>query len=247
MRKHRIAILFFVTILTVALAGCNSTDIKLLPENIAQVDVTYSVYSNTTEKRTLDSAGISDWTAWVEELSLKHETFDDGETPGAVYAGGESYLFDINNGELTFSYIDFGTKAYIYYGDEWYKVSKPKSPFSAPGSSKQSRPIAAVIQDDVTIVNIEHIRCGQITKSTVEGISLNELRAWADGLEYEHKTFAKGNTPGDADGGEVYSFEIMESDYPGFSYYIGGPDNCYLLIEGEWYKVSNPSDPPITK
>ena len=74
----------------------------------------------------------------------------------------------------------------------------------------------------MTIVNIEHIRCGQITKSTVEGISLNELRAWA-------------------------SFEIMESDYPGFSYYIGGPDNCYLLIEGEWYKVSNPSDPPITK
>lgn len=167
MRKRRIAILFLVTILTVAFAGCDSTDIKLLPESIAQVDVTYSIYSNTTEKRTLDSAGISDWTAWVEGLSLKHETFDDGKTPGAVYAGGESYLFDINNGELTFSYIDFGTEAYIYYEGEWYKVSKPKSPFSAPGtasnpfsavgSSKQSRPIAAVIQDDVTIVNVEHI------------------------------------------------------------------------------------------
>lgn len=157
MRRHRISILFLVAILTVVLAGCSSTDIKLLPESIEQVDVTYSVYSNTTEKRTLDSAGISDWTAWVEGLSLKHKTFDDGETPGAVYAGGESYLFDINNGELTFSYIDFGTEAYIYYRDEWYKASKPKSPFSAtgtasnpfsaPGSGKQSKPIAAVIQE----------------------------------------------------------------------------------------------------
>lgn len=126
MQKHRIAILLLATILlTVVLARCNSADIKLIPKSITQVDVTYSVYSNTTEKWTLDSSGISDWTAWVEGLSLKHEPFDGGEEPSAVYVGGESYLFDINNGELTFSYIDFGTKAYIYYGDEWYKVSNP--------------------------------------------------------------------------------------------------------------------------
>ncbi len=168
MRRHIISALFLVAILTVVLfVGGSSTDVKLLPESIEQVDVTYSVYSNTTEKRTLDSAGVSDWTVWVEGLSLKHKTFDNGETPGTVYAGGEAYLFDINNGELTFSYIDFGTEAYIYYRDEWYKVLKPKSPFSAPGtasnpfsasdSGKQSKPIAAVIQEDVTKVNVEHI------------------------------------------------------------------------------------------
>lgn len=128
MQKHWIAILFLLVILTVSLAGCNSTDINLLPESVEQVDVTYSAYSNTTEEQTLDLEGISDWIAWGEELSLKHETFEDDETPSAVYAGGESYLFDINNGELIFYYIDFGTKAYIYYSDEWYKVSKPSDP-----------------------------------------------------------------------------------------------------------------------
>lgn len=96
-------------------------------------------------------------------------------------------------------------------------------------------------------MNVEHIVSGQITKSAVEGSSLDELRTWADGLEYEHKVFEKGNTPGDAEGGEVYSFELMEGDFPGFSYYIGGPDNCYLVMEGEWYKVSNPSNPPMAK
>lgn len=114
-----------------------------------------------------------------------------------------------------------------------------------PGSIGYSKPITAVIQGDVTMVNVKHIVGGQITKSTVKGSSLDELRAWTDGLKYEHKTFAKGNTPGDTDGGESYIFEITEGDYPGFSYIINGDNDCYLLIESEWYSVTNPSTPPI--
>ena len=37
---------------------------------------------------------------------------------------------------------------------------------------------------------------------------------------------------------------LTEGYYPGFSYVICGPDDCYLLIEGYWYSVTNPSDPP---
>ena len=33
--------------------------------------------------------------------------------------------------------------------------------------------------------------------------------------------------------------------YSGFSYVIHGADDGYLLIEGHWYFVTNPSDPPI--
>ena len=59
-------------------------------------------------------------------------------------------------------------------------------------------------------------------------------------------SFEAGNSPGDEDGGEVYRFDIGE-DHPGFSYVINGPDRYYLLMDGTWYSVSNPSDPPVTE
>ena len=118
---------------------------------------------------------------------------------------------------------------------------------SDPDSGKHSKPIAVVIQDDVTIINITHIVGGQSTKFTVEGDSLDDLRVWVADLQYKHQTYTKGNSPGDKDGGEVYSFEMPEGDYPEFSYIINGKNNCYLLIESEWYSVSNPSNPPVAE
>ncbi len=114
-----------------------------------------------------------------------------------------------------------------------------------PGSKEAPKPIAAVIPDDITVVNTIHIVGGQSTEFTVEGSNLNNLRTWAGDLQYKHKTFTKGNSPGDKDGGEVYNFELTEGDYPGFSYVINGEEDCYLLINSEWYSVSNPSDPPV--
>ena len=55
----------------------------------------------------------------------------------------------------------------------------------------------------------------------------------------------KGQSPGDTDGGEIYEFVLTEGDYPGFTYVINGPNDCYLLIEGEWFVVTNPTNPPI--
>ena len=117
----------------------------------------------------------------------------------------------------------------------------------APGSGERSKPIAAVIQDDITVINITHIVGGQSAKFTVEGDSLDNLGVWVADLQYKHETYTKGNSPGDGEGGEVYSFEMAEGDYPGFSYIINGKNNCYLLIEGEWYYVSNPSNPPVVE
>ena len=116
-----------------------------------------------------------------------------------------------------------------------------------PGGGEHSKPIATVIQDDITVINITHIIGGQNTKFTVEGDSLDGLRVWIADLQYKHQTYTEGNSPGDVDGGEVYSFEIAEGDYPEFSYIINGKNNCYSLIESEWYSVSNPSNPPVAE
>ena len=118
--------------------------------------------------------------------------------------------------------------------------------FTFTGCGERSEPIA-VIPDDIAVINITHTVCGQSTKCTGEGDSLDDLKVWAANLQYKHQTFAKGNSPGDSEGGEVYTFEMAEGDYPGFSYIINGKNKCYLLIEGEWYYVLNPSNPPVVE
>ena len=112
----------------------------------------------------------------------------------------------------------------------------------APGASGPGRPIAAYIADDVTKAEITHRAGGTVTEWTAEGEELDALRDWASGLKYE--LLDSEENPGDRDGGEVYEVVLTEGYYPGFSYVICGPDDCYLLIEGYWYSVTNPSDPP---
>lgn len=113
----------------------------------------------------------------------------------------------------------------------------------APGSSGPGRPIAAYIADDVTKAEITHRSGGTAEEWTVEGEELDALREWASGLKYE--LLDSEEEPGDRDGGEVYEIVLTEGYYPGFSYVIHGADDGYLLIEGYWYSVTNPSDPPI--
>lgn len=111
---------------------------------------------------------------------------------------------------------------------------------SGPG-----RPITTYIGDSVNTVDITHHISGKSTQWTAEGEDVESLRDWAAKLEYELFEFEEGQSPGDSDGGEVYDFVLTEGGYPGFSYVINGTEDCYLLIEGYWFSVKNPSEPPV--
>ena len=111
---------------------------------------------------------------------------------------------------------------------------------SGPG-----RPISTYIGDSVNTVDITHHISGKSTQWTAEGEDVESLRDWAAKLEYELFEFEEGQSPGDSDGGEVYDFVLTEGGYPGFSYVINGTEDCYLLIEGYWFSVKNPSEPPV--
>ena len=106
---------------------------------------------------------------------------------------------------------------------------------------------APQIGTDVTEVRITHILGGQTAEWTVQGEAVDALRDWAAELETEPRTFAEGQTPGDSDGGEVYTFAWTAAEPPEFSYVINGEKDRYLLAGGTWYAVTNPSDPPIEK
>lgn len=76
---------------------------------------------------------------WVSQLSLKHRTYAEGETPNRVYNGGIRYSFNINDGELLFDWLSID-KAYIVYDGEWYEITNTSTPLlDLPGSGKPGR------------------------------------------------------------------------------------------------------------
>ena len=70
---------------------------------------------------------------------------------------------------------------------------------------------------------------------------------WTNSIKTQNIEFEDGKTPGDYEGGEVYSVTISQGDYPGFTCIISGENEYYFLVEGHWYLVTNPSPIPFTK
>lgn len=106
---------------------------------------------------------------------------------------------------------------------------------------------AISISDSATEIEVTHIISGAESQWTVKSDELEPLKNWISGLNYRMVQFEEGQSPGDEAGGEAYGFDMTDVDHPGFSYVINGPDRCYLLMDGNWYSVSNPSNPPITE
>lgn len=102
-----------------------------------------------------------------------------------------------------------------------------------------------MVSDDVTTVSVTHIVGGQMTEWVVNGDAVEAFRTWMNGLECRQEQFEDGNTPGDSNGGEVYSFVFDKEENSEISYIITGPNDCYLLVGREWYVVKNPSNPPV--
>lgn len=108
-------------------------------------------------------------------------------------------------------------------------------------------PLAAYIEKDITSISIVHYLCGSPVQWTIENEELDELMNWAFELKCRPLQCENGQTPGDSNGGEFYSFSPAEGGCPEFSYVINGPGQYYLLAEGNWYSVVNPSKPPVTE
>ena len=62
-------------------------------------------------------------------------------------------------------------------------------------------------------------------------------------LEFQPTAFEAGASPGDAEGGEVYDIALEQGGASCFSYVITG-DAAYILADGAWYAVQDPTPPP---
>ena len=95
------------------------------PDNIQTIEVTYLVYSSEIS-RELSQDEIIAVKEWAASLEWEETPLNETETPDN-YAGGIQWKFNVNNGELTFSYVDYGASA-IFIDNEWYAVKNPSNP-----------------------------------------------------------------------------------------------------------------------
>ena len=108
--------------------------------------------------------------------------------------------------------------------------------------------VATVFSENVTKVDITHRICAETTNWSIEGAGIDTLREWFNGLEYRDIAVKDGQSPGDSNGNEVYTFAFTGGEWLGFSYIINGENDCYILNpEGNWFSVTNPSDPPVSE
>ena len=101
--------------------------LPLLPDETESVTVIHSVNGSDGAPRALQPEEIRAVRDWAAGLDLERLAFAEGEAPNEVYAGGESYLFTVDEGETVFCYL-FIDADYILFADSWYRVQNPSAP-----------------------------------------------------------------------------------------------------------------------
>lgn len=129
MKKLRFVFLELAILLCVTVTGCSNesaSSVIVLPENITSIEMS-GYYNGELEPSALTQAEIDELGTWITQLSLKHRTYAEGETPNKVWNGGVSYDFNINDGEISFAWVH-SDKVYILYDSEWYEIMNTSEP-----------------------------------------------------------------------------------------------------------------------
>lgn len=107
--------------------GASSVIDEIRPESITRIEVSAFYNGGDLEPWELTQAEIEELDTWITQLSLKHRTYAEGETPNRIWNGGVSYTFNINDGQTSFTWV-YIDKAYIYYEGEWYEIINTSTP-----------------------------------------------------------------------------------------------------------------------
>lgn len=132
MKKTSLIMLALTALLCGMVTGCSREDTAsvfgdAIPEKFTNIEVSGFYNGSDSDPWELTQEQMEELNVWLSELSLKHGTYAEGETPNKVWSGGTSYQFDINDGELTFAWV-YIDKAYIFYNDEWYEIKNDQTP-----------------------------------------------------------------------------------------------------------------------
>ena len=92
----------------------------VMPDVIEKVHVTFYSMGQTSEWY-LEDSKLSSWREWAANLSLKPLSEEKVEEL-QMTEGGESYHFEINDDEVSFTFIDGGTDKYLVIAKTYFEV-----------------------------------------------------------------------------------------------------------------------------
>ena len=101
--------------------------VELFPDDTNEVKIAYSAGTADESERILTREELGDVMDWASGLDLELQMFEEDGAPNEVHAGGEAYVFDINDGKETFSYV-WIDNYYIVKDGRWYLVKNPALP-----------------------------------------------------------------------------------------------------------------------
>ncbi len=133
MKRFSFVVLVLSVLLCFTIIYCSkkntlsTSSVLVIPENITHIEVRGSRNGSELEPWELTQAEIDEFCTWINQLSLKHRTYAEGETPNKVWNGGVSYEFNINDDEISFAWV-YIDKAYIFYDSEWYEIKNTSTP-----------------------------------------------------------------------------------------------------------------------
>ncbi|MBD5384306.1 MAG: hypothetical protein HDR72_04840 [Ruminococcaceae bacterium] len=212
------------------ISGCQGYHVTGGPDTVASAKVSVQAGCILEEREELTGGAVKlrEWLNGFETEPV--ESVPDDERLRYTIA-----LTFGNNTPERYEYLDCGDECYLCSGDEWFSVENPSPiPVGYAGSD-----LGIYVWN---IVKVEYAHCAEITELDLSDKEKMTLSEWLCGLKYERREFRKGETPGDSDGGEVYSFTFENGE---LSYVNNGGSECYLLFDGEWYAVLNPSEFPV--
>ena len=100
-----------------------------------------------------------------------------------------------------------------------------------------------LVPENITNVELSLARGGVVESRMLTQTEIEELSAWVSQLSLTHRSFQKGEAPGDGNGQTIYTFSF-NNDAMSFVWVDTGKKH-YILYKDEWYETKNTSEPPF--
>lgn len=120
MKKLTALVLALICVLGLVGCGQQKQTIIDIPDSIDKVVVSFYSMGQVTEWE-LDEGKLPAWKEWAKNLSLKPMSAEKVEEL-QMTEGGESYHFEINDDEMSFTFKDHGSEKYLVIEKTYYEV-----------------------------------------------------------------------------------------------------------------------------
>ena len=109
-------------------------------------------------------------------------------------------------------------------------------PLTLSGCAGKASP--HLLPETIDTVEVSYFHALEQTSWMLDPSEITALEDWLDGLSLQHREFAAGESPTDAEGGAAWQITINGGEA---SFDCIDAGELYILTNGEWYEITNQS------